>query len=92
MRKSLKRWIRSLEYRQESVIVGLALLSAISVVCTLAMCFINPSRAVLLLIISLLFIGALIYYRTHHHVRLRASITTLRNARGLRRKRSHRHS
>lgn len=90
MPKSLKKWLRSLEYKQEAVIVGLTLLALASSLCTLAMCFFNPDKAVLLLIVSLLFIATLLFYRTHHHIHLRASITTLRHVRAIRRKRKHR--
>lgn len=90
MHKSLKKWLRLLEYKQEATIVGLTLLTLISALCTLAMCFFDLDKAALLLIVFLLFTAALLFYRTHHHLHLRASITTLRHAHAIRRKRTHR--
>lgn len=87
MRKSLKNWLRSLEYREEATIAGLSLLSAVSALCTLIMCFFNMNKAVLLLLVSLILIGLLLYYRMHHRMHIRASITTLRVAHAIRRKR-----
>lgn len=90
MRKSLKNWLLSIEYREEAAIVGLALLSAVSALCTLIMCFFNMNKAVLLLLVSLILIGLLLYFRVHHRMHIRTSITTLRAAHAIRRRRKQR--
>lgn len=90
MRNSMEKWVRFFKYRQEATIICLSLLSTASTLCTVIMCFFNLNKAILLLLISVVLIGILLYYRMHHHVHLRSSITTLRHVRATRRKRAYR--
>lgn len=87
MAKSLKKWVKSLLYREEATILCLTLLSVASALLTIVMCFFNLSKATVLFVISIILIAALIFYRSHHHIQLRSSITTLKNAHATRRKR-----
>lgn len=87
MAKPLKKWLKSLRYREEATVLCLALLTILSALCTISMYFFNPGKAVLLTLITIILLAALLYYRLNHNIRLRASITTLRHARATRKKR-----
>lgn len=86
MAKSIRQIVLNHRYRYEGAIVCVTLLLAVAVISTIVMFFFSRSKAMLLLVVSVLFAALLIYLRLFKNMRLRASITTLRNAHAMRKR------
>ena len=85
MSKSLRQIIKQMKYRQEASLLGLAILSLLSLFVTVFMLFFSPNKAILLFFVTLILFALFLYYRTHNDIHVRASITTLKYARAKRR-------
>lgn len=89
MKKSLKQHLLSYRYKEESIAIGLLIIGCLSAFFTLILFLLGSSRVSILLFITSLFFLLYFYNRFVRRIRLRVSITTLRNAHATRKKRKH---